>query len=96
MRHNRLGELGPDAIAISSLAHRLKTPSSELHPISGGGATERLPPMLRPTLGAKALPAVTSAAKSKLNATPLAEREPVLCDLQETPCRQFLDMELEP
>jgi hypothetical protein len=52
MRHFLHRGLGPEPIAVARLPSRMETPSSQLPPVFGSGAPERLTP-----LRAAALPA---------------------------------------
>jgi hypothetical protein len=96
MRHFLVRELAPEAIAVPGLSHRLQASSPGLHPINGRRAAQRLVPAYWPTGRAETLAPIAAAADAKLNATPLAEGEPVLLGRHEAPCRRFLDTEPEP
>jgi hypothetical protein len=93
MRHFLLSEL-VQLLPVSRLPDRLKTASSSLDAIRRSSAAERIAPLLRPAVGTEALAPIASAAETKLDPTPPAEREAILLRRQETPCRRFLDMEL--
>jgi hypothetical protein len=95
MRHFLHRGLGPEPIAVARLPSRMETPSSQLPPVFGSGAPERLTPLRAAALPAQPLPAIAPRAEAELNPTPLAHREPVLRRRQGAPCRRFLDMDPE-
>ena len=95
MRHFLRNELVP-ALAVAGLACSLKASRPKTPAIQGGCPTERISTLRVLARLAEALTPVTTGAESKLDPTPLAESEPVLLWRHETPCRRFLDMELEP
>ena len=96
MRHFLTKKFVPEAIPVPSLPCRLQPSIPRRDPICGSLAPDRLTSPRRAALVAQTLPPIATTADSKLDSTPLAEREPVLLRPQDTPCRRFLDMELEP
>ena len=96
MRHFLRSDLGPKPIAVPSLTCRLELSRPMLGPVRCAGSAHRLAPSRRAALSAEPLPPIATTAETKLNLTPLAEREPVLGRGQSAPCRRFLDMEREP
>jgi hypothetical protein len=93
MRHFLNRRLGPLSVAVPGLTRRLQPPSASFDPVRGARASKRVAPLLGSAPIAKPLTAITAIAETKLNATPLAQREPVLLH-EQTPLRRFLDMEL--
>jgi hypothetical protein len=96
MRHFLIRELVPLPVSIARLASRLQATGSGLAPVGAAGAAEGGASTERATVRAEPLAPIAPAAEEKLDPTPLAEREPILRERQEPPCRRFLDMELGP
>ena len=96
MRHFLTQKFVPEAIPVPSLPHRLQPSRPWLDPVRGPRPPNRLTSPRGAALVAQTLPPIATTADSKLDSTPLATCEPVLGRRQETPCRRFLDMELEP
>ena len=96
MRYFLGRQLGPNAVSVTGLPHRLEPSSAGLYPVGSSGTTERLTSLHRSTPGTQSLPTIATTTQANLDPAPLAAREPVLGRYQDAPCRRFLDMELEP
>lgn len=78
MRHFLIQELVPLPVAVAGLASGMQAMRSKLAPVGRRRAVERFSAPKRPAVTAEPLPTIAAAAETKLDATSLAEGEPVL------------------
>jgi hypothetical protein len=78
MRHFLTQKFVPEAFPVPRLPHRLQSSRPRLDPVRGSRTTDRLTAPRRSALVAQTLTPIAATADSKLDSTPLADREPVL------------------